>query len=134
MRKLFTFSLSLFPFFLSVVLLNLVFLPGCGSNNKTTTTVEPIAAPVTKNSVMRQILPQLFTPEESEKERYIRLRAEHTVFIIQGGSGDKWLRDRNISASQWRDFSDRYWLDPEVRTAVSSKVSRLRNSIYAPLR
>lgn len=84
-------------------------------------------------ALARNLLPEALQPED-ERTRYMRLRAEHTVHVMKGGSGDEYLRSRKIDPADWRRWEDTFWLDPEVRTAVSRAVWRKMNENRTPLR
>jgi hypothetical protein len=65
----------------------------------------------------------------SEKNIYIKLKVEHTINIMRGGSEDEWLRRHHFTRENWQNAEKRFMLDPEVRKEVSRLLYRTLNKL-----
>ena len=112
-------------FIISILFFATLTISACGSNRNGIATPKPIE----KNSLLRQFFTTVNKYNISEKERFIKLKASHTIYIMKGGTGDDWLKRNRFTQESWQKLEDRYWLDPEVRKEVSKLTYRILNKL-----
>ena len=71
---------------------------------------------------MHSQFPKFHESSLTEQERYINMKADLMIYLINGGTLNKWLKLRKVDREHWEFLDSYYKLDPMVKNAVEKRV------------
>jgi hypothetical protein len=74
---------------------------------------------------MKTQFPSYDNNNRTEQDEYIDLKAELTVYMLNGGKFDNWLKKRQIPKDHWGFLDSYYRMNPMVKRKIKIKIKNL---------